>query len=198
MNSKNVILVTGAAGFIGAALVKRLLEKGEVVVGIDNLNDYYEKKLKKKRFESIIKIAKDTTGEWYFYQNSLEDIEALKLIIKNHSINIIVNLAAQAGVRYSLEKPRDYINSNLLGFSNILELCRNINVSNFIYASSSSVYGENSSYPFKESDNTDHPISLYAATKKANEMMAHSYSHCLLYTSPSPRDTSSSRMPSSA
>ena len=177
MESKKVFLVTGAAGFIGAALVNRLLMNNETVVGIDNLNDYYDTNLKKKRLEKIVETNKNKKGDWYFYQISIEDSSALNSLVKKHNVSIVVNLAAQAGVRYSLEKPKDYINSNLLGFSNILELCRNINVSNFIYASSSSVYGENSSYPFQESNNTDHPISLYAATKKANEMMAHSYSH---------------------
>ena len=177
--SKSPILVTGAAGFIGACLTIKLLEIGEIVVGIDNLNDYYDIKLKQARLTEI----KKQNGEWKFHKISLEDNESLKLIFKTYKPKIVVNLAAQAGVRYSIDNPNSYINSNLVGFGNILEQCRQNKVENLIYASSSSVYGGNQEFPFKEEHSVNHPISLYAATKKANELMAHSYSH--LYNIPS-------------
>ena len=175
--AKNNILVTGAAGFIGAALVKRFLEDGSRVVGVDNLNNYYDISLKKRRLDLISDIEKKTEGEWFFYKKSIENFEDLDSLAKKFKINTVVNLAAQAGVRYSLKNPKQYIDSNLVGFSNILEVCRKNRVENFIYASSSSVYGGNINYPFKETNIVEHPVSLYAATKKANELMAHSYSH---------------------
>ena len=183
MNKKNFILVTGAAGFIGAALTQKLLSSGENVIGIDNLNDYYDISLKKARLENIVKNIDSNSGEWIFREISLTNFDALIDLVKLFSVNTVVNLAAQAGVRYSIDNPRSYFDSNLLGFGNVLELCRYKKIKNFIFASSSSVYGGNKKYPFKESDLVDHPVSLYAATKKANEVMAHSYSN--LYNIPS-------------
>ena len=177
------IFITGAAGFIGAALAKRLIEKGENVIGIDNLNNYYDQKLKKARLSEIRQKSLKSSGTWHFYNFSITDEQKLEEISKLHSPEIVVNLAAQAGVRYSMEKPREYINANLVGFGNILEFCKKNSIKNFIYASSSSVYGGNKKTPFEENQSVDHPISLYAATKKANEVMAHSYSH--LYQIPS-------------
>ena len=171
------ILVTGAAGFIGAALVKRLLlERNIKVIGIDNINNYYSPDLKKKRLNNAITNLNDK-NLWKFYNTSIENQENLKKIFHKFKPNIVVHLAAQAGVRYSIENPSAYIQSNLVGFGNILEMCREFKVENLIYASSSSVYGGNTKLPFKEEDSVDHPVSLYAATKKSNELMAHSYSH---------------------
>ena len=171
------ILVTGSAGFIGAALVIRLLEQGENVVGLDNLNTYYDPILKQDRLNQIKKCSDNSSGTWIFYKGSLENKIVLQNIFSKHLPNIVVNLAAQAGVRYSVENPFSYAQSNLLGFLNLLEECRNNSIENLIFASSSSVYGGNKKLPFSESQSVDHPVSLYAATKKANEMMAHSYSH---------------------
>ena len=171
------IVITGAAGFIGSAISNRLLKRGENVIGIDNINDYYDVNLKKSRLQATKDVAENSSGRWNFYNFSIEDEEKLKDIANTYSPNIVINLAAQAGVRYSINNPQKYLNSNLLGFGNILEFCRKNNVENFIYASSSSVYGGNKNLPFKESHSVDHPISFYAATKKANEVMAHSYSH---------------------
>jgi UDP-glucuronate 4-epimerase len=166
------ILVTGSAGFIGAALTKRLLENGKSVVGIDNHNDYYDKNLKEARLAEFIDHPN--------YQHERIDISnatSLSKVFKNHDFNVVVNLAAQAGVRYSIENPSAYVDSNLVGFANILESVKNSEVDHLVYASSSSVYGSNSKIPFSTEDNVDHPVSFYAATKKANELMAHSYSH---------------------
>jgi len=171
------ILVTGASGFIGAALVIRLIENGENVIGLDDLNSYYEPKLKESRLKKIDSVLESAHGKWKFYKSSLENKTDLKDIFNTHSPNIVINLAAQAGVRYSLENPSSYIQSNLVGFANLLEQCRHYEVDNLIFASSSSVYGGNKKLPFSESQSVDHPVSLYAATKKANELMAHSYSH---------------------
>ena len=173
----NEILVTGAAGFIGAALAIRLLENGENVIGLDDLNSYYDINLKEIRLKQITAASERSNGSWKFYRTSLENQSSLKDIFDTHSPQIVVNLAAQAGVRYSLENPSAYIQSNLVGFSNLLEQCRHNSVDNFIFASSSSVYGGNKNLPFIESQSVDHPVSLYASTKKANELMAHSYSH---------------------
>ena len=168
-------LVTGAAGFIGAALVQRLIKDGENVIGIDNLNNYYDVNLKKARLSEIESIAKKRT--WIFYELSIENKDELFKIFERERPQSVINLAAQAGVRYSLENPAVYIQSNLVGFGNILESCRIYNVENLIYASSSSVYGGNKLLPFSERQPVNHPISLYAASKKANELMAHTYSH---------------------
>ncbi|ABX09215.1 NAD-dependent epimerase [Prochlorococcus marinus] len=170
-------LVTGAAGFIGAALVKKLLKNGEKVIGIDDLNSYYDPGLKQARLDEIQKILKPSSSEWAFYKIGLEDMDSLRELFLEKSPSVVVNLAAQAGVRYSIENPSAYLNSNLVGFFNILELCRHHSVENLIYASSSSVYGGNRNLPFVETQPVNHPVSFYAATKKSNELMAHSYSH---------------------
>ncbi|MBF0238038.1 MAG: NAD-dependent epimerase [SAR324 cluster bacterium] len=168
----NYYLVTGAAGFIGFHTCQRLLKQGKMVLGVDNLNDYYDVQLKQDRLKQL----KEMPG-FIFYQQALEDLEGLSQIFKKHQVDVVCNLAAQAGVRYSLTNPFAYQKSNLEGFLNILELSRNHEVKNFVYASSSSVYGKNKKLPFSVEDRVDHPISLYAASKKANELMAHSYSH---------------------
>ena len=169
------ILVTGAAGFIGANLCERLLSNDHSVVGIDNFNDYYEVGLKRDRIKQI--QQHEQRGNFSLLELSLEDRLAIAGVFQDNEFDVVVNLAAQAGVRYSLENPASYIDSNLVAFGNILEACRHNNVKHLVYASSSSVYGANDNFPFKESDRVDAPISLYAATKKANELMAHSYSH---------------------
>lgn len=166
------ILVTGAAGFIGFHLSKRLLAQGYHVIGVDNLNEYYDVLLKKERLKIVEKNA-----NFEFYKIDLANRESLKPIFEDKSINIVINLAAQAGVRYSLSNPHSYVHSNLFGFINILEACRHYQVEHLIYASSSSVYGANSKIPFSTKDSVDHPVSIYAATKKSNELMAHTYSH---------------------
>jgi UDP-glucuronate 4-epimerase len=166
------ILVTGAAGFIGFHLSKRLLEDGYEVIGYDNMNSYYDVNLKNARLE-ILKRE----GSFTFIKGDLEDKELLDSAFSENEPEYVVNLAAQAGVRYSLENPRAYIDSNIIGFLNILEACRNYKVKHLVFASSSSVYGGNMKLPFSTSDSVDHPISLYAATKKSNELMAHTYSH---------------------
>jgi UDP-glucuronate 4-epimerase len=165
------ILVTGVAGFIGAALAKVLLERGDSVVGIDNLNDYYDVNLKLSRLAEI-----EVYAGFSFLKLDISNREAIKDLFENNEFDVVVNLAAQAGVRYSIENPAAYIDSNLVGFANILEGCRQQKVANLVYASSSSVYGANKEYPFSENHPVNHPVSLYAATKKSNELMAHSYS----------------------
>ena len=172
---KKTILVTGAAGFIGAAMAKKLLCENYKVIGVDNLNDYYNPFLKQKRIKTIEKT--DLNNCWRFQRINLEDEKKIDQIFEEYKPNIVINLAAQAGVRYSLENPMSYIQSNIVGFLNILEGCRNYKVEHLIYASSSSVYGGNQLTPFNEAHSVDHPVSLYAATKKSNEMIAHSYSH---------------------
>ena len=169
------ILVTGAAGFIGAALTIRLLQRGDRVVGIDNLNHYYDPTLKQARLVQIEAAA--PAGAWRFERIALEDCDALMALFAEEKPSVVVNLAAQAGVRYSLENPAAYIQSNLVGFGNVLEGCRHYGTENLIYASSSSVYGGNRNLPFHERQPVNHPVSLYAASKKANELMAHTYSH---------------------
>ncbi len=166
------VLVTGAAGFIGMHSSLRLLERGDSVVGIDNLNDYYDPTLKQARLERL-----NASPSFTFTKADVADRGCIERIFREHRPQRVVHLAAQAGVRYSLTNPHAYIDSNLQGFVNILEGCRHAEVEHLVYASSSSVYGGNTSLPFKETDSVDHPISLYAATKKANELMAHTYSH---------------------
>ena len=182
------ILVTGAAGFIGYHLVKTLIQDHHEVIGLDNINDYYITNLKFDRLKEL-GINKDTAKDFLslngsnlfqnfkFIRMNLEDRENLPKLFKDQKFDVVCNLAAQAGVRYSIENPETYIDSNIVGFLNILECCRNHNIKKLVYASSSSVYGDNKKIPFEEIDNTDKPISLYAATKKSNELIAHTYSH---------------------
>ena len=177
------ILITGAAGFIGYHLANELMSKSNFLIGFDNLNSYYNKNLKLDRLKELDLKAKSSIYSWEFIKGDLIDTELLDKIFKNYNPEIVIHLAAQAGVRYSLENPKAYISSNIVGFNNILECCRKYPVKNLIYASSSSVYGGNRSVPFRENSNNDHPVSLYAATKKSNELMAHTYSH--LYGIPS-------------
>ena len=181
------ILVTGTAGFIGFHLIKRLLDRGDEVIGLDNINDYYDVNLKYNRLKEtgIVKkeIVENKLVQSNKYQNykfiklNLEDRDNIFKLFKNEKFDKVVNLAAQAGVRYSIKNPYVYINSNIVGFLNILEGCRHNNIQHLVYASSSSVYGNNTKMPLSTSDNVDHPISLYAATKKSDELMAHTYSH---------------------
>ncbi len=166
------ILVTGAAGFIGSALALRLLERGDSVYGIDNMNDYYDVRLKEARLQR----TKDHR-HFEFQKLDIIDREAMAELFQKQKFDAVMHLAAQAGVRYSITNPQSYIDSNLVGFGNILEGCRHSGVKHLVFASSSSVYGANTKLPFSEHDNVDHPVSLYAATKKANELMAHCYSH---------------------
>jgi UDP-glucuronate 4-epimerase len=166
------ILITGAAGFIGAHLAKKLIDGGAEVVGLDNLNDYYDPQLKKDRMATLAE------GPHFCHVNiDLADRQAMAALFAEHCFDAVVNLAAQAGVRYSLINPHSYVDTNLVGFVNILEGCRHSRVKHLVYASSSSVYGANTKMPFSVHDNVDHPVSLYAASKKANELMAHTYSH---------------------
>ncbi len=166
------ILVTGAAGFIGMHTSLRLIDRGDVVVGIDNLNNYYDVSLKEARLAKL-----QTSENFIFYSENIEDKDKITNIFKKEKPDFVIHLAAQAGVRYSLENPHAYVDSNIHGFLNILESCRFSNIKHLTYASSSSVYGGNTKLPFSEHDNIDHPVSLYAATKKSNELMAHTYSH---------------------
>jgi len=166
------VLVTGAAGFIGSTLVLRLLARGDTVIGIDNLNDYYIPLLKRARLDQLKPYA-----NFSFLEGDIADWSTINALFEREKPNRVVNLAAQAGVRYSLKNPHAYIQTNLVGFGNILEGCRHHGVEHLVYASSSSVYGANTHMPFSVHDNVDHPVSLYAASKKANELMAHSYSH---------------------
>jgi len=168
----NPILITGAAGFIGFHLAKRLLDDGRQVVGIDNLNDYYDPTLKERRL-----VILDEYPRFEFAKMDLKSRAMVETLMSNYGFGVVVNLAAQAGVRYSIENPHAYIESNIVGFTNILEGCRHEGVGHLVFASSSSVYGANTSMPFSVHDNVDHPVSLYAATKKSNELMAHTYSH---------------------
>lgn len=166
------ILITGAAGFIGSALALRLLERGDEVCGIDNMNDYYDVGLKEARLDRFRKHR-----GFFFQKLDIVDRAGMQRLFRENSFDAVMHLAAQAGVRYSIENPHAYIDSNLVGFCNVLEGCRHSKVKHLVFASSSSVYGANTRLPFSEHDNVDHPVSLYAATKKANELMAHSYAH---------------------
>jgi len=171
------VLITGAAGFIGFHLSTRLLQQGIPVVGFDNLNPYYDPTLKKARLEQLQGTAAQTGTPFSLIEADLEDRLAVEAAFKQHKPKKVVNLAAQAGVRYSIENPAAYIQANLVGFSHVLEGCRHHGIEHLVYASSSSVYGGNTNLPFSEHQGVDHPVSLYAATKKANELMAHTYSH---------------------
>tara|TARA_B110001450_G_scaffold20551_1_gene18712 strand:- start:10594 stop:11604 length:1011 start_codon:yes stop_codon:yes gene_type:complete len=182
------ILVTGAAGFIGYHLVKTLIRDNHEVIGLDNINNYYNTNLKfdrlndlglKKTYSKDFNILSSSSlfKNFKFIRMNLEDRKYLPKLFKNEKFDVVCNLAAQAGVRYSIENPEKYIDSNIVGFLNILECCRNFNINKLVYASSSSVYGNNKKKPYEEIDKTDSPISLYAATKKSNELMAHTYSH---------------------
>lgn len=166
------MLVTGAAGFIGFHLVQRLLREGHQVTGFDDLNDFYDVSLKQARLAIL-----ESVGGFTFVRGSLEDRSSVETLFQAGQFDYVINLAAQAGVRYSLQNPHAYINSNICGFLNILEGCRQTNIKHLVYASSSSVYGANATVPFSEHHSVDHPVSLYAATKKSNELMAHTYAH---------------------
>ena len=176
-NSIKTYLITGTAGFIGYYLSKKLLDQGCTVIGIDNINDYYDVNLKNTRLDQLIMYENFT-----FIKGDISDKEEVNNLFEDHKPNVVVNLAAQAGVRYSIENPDVYIQSNVIGFYNILEACRHHPVDHLVYASSSSVYGANKKVPFEETDFVDTPVSLYASTKKSNELMAHTYSH--LYNIP--------------
>ena len=166
------ILVTGVAGFIGMHVAMRLLADGHEVIGLDNINDYYDVRLKQARLAHI-----GSPNQFHFHKLDLADRDGINTLFAETRPEIVINLAAQAGVRYSIENPHSYIDSNLVGFTNILEACRHFEVGHLVYASSSSVYGLNKEMPFHEGQNADHPLALYGATKKANELLAHSYSH---------------------
>ncbi len=173
LNQNNqVVLVTGSAGFIGFSLSKKLLEQGRRVIGVDSLNHYYDVNLKKARLEILRSF-----DQFVFYQEEIQNLKAIRDIFSQQEVQVVCNLAAQAGVRHSLKDPFSYQKSNLEGFLNLLEIAREHSLFNFVYASSSSVYGSNTKIPFSIEDRVDHPVSLYAATKKANELMAHAYSH---------------------
>ncbi len=176
---KKTILVTGSPGFIGSNLVIRLLNelsKDTVIVSFDNMNDYYDVHLKEWRLAQIEKVAKNSQAKHYFIKANLADKNALEELFRTYKFDIVINLAAQAGVRYSIDNPDAYIESNIIGFYNVLETIRNYPVEHLVYASSSSVYGGNTKIPFSVEDSVDHPVSLYAATKKSNELLAHAYS----------------------
>ncbi|MDD7009613.1 MAG: NAD-dependent epimerase/dehydratase family protein [Candidatus Cryptobacteroides sp.] len=183
--SGKTILVTGAAGFIGSNLVKRLLKEIDQVsvVGIDFVTDYYDVNIKYARLEEIESVARESGNKWSFVKASIADKGVIEALFDSHKFAVVVNLAAQAGVRYSITNPDSYIESNLIGFYNILEACRHHEVEHLVYASSSSVYGSNKKVPYSTEDKVDNPVSLYAATKKSNELMAHAYSK--LYNIPS-------------
>ena len=172
LDVKKTYLVTGAAGFIGYYLSQKLLNQGCIVIGIDNVNDYYDVSLKNERLNRL-----EPHDNFIFIKGDISDKETITDLFQEYRPNIVVNLAAQAGVRYSIENPDEYIQSNIIGFYNILEACRHYPVNHLLYASSSSVYGANKKVPFEESDFVDQPVSLYASTKKSNELMAHTYSH---------------------
>jgi len=171
------ILITGVAGFIGFHLSKKLLENNEQIIGIDNLNSYYDVSLKEDRLKELYSLASKQGGGLDFYRGDIDNIDFLENLFKKEKPRIVINLAAQAGVRYSLINPRAYINSNIIGFFNILECCKKFSIKKLLYASSSSVYGGNTKIPFSESDEVKYPVSLYAASKLSNELMAYTYNH---------------------
>ena len=174
------IFVTGITGFIGFHLCKKLIQKDCQVFGIDNFNSYYDPRLKEERLKELVKVSGNNKFE--IFRGDIRNLSSLKKIFADFHPEVVVNLAAQAGVRYSIENPSEYIQTNLVGFANILECCRSEKIKHLVYASSSSVYGGNTKMPFSEKQSVDHPVSLYAATKKSNELLAHSYSH--LYNIP--------------
>ena len=176
MTKNKNILITGSAGFIGFHLTRKMIKEGYKIIGYDNLNSYYNRDLKLRRLSLINDLVNKDQNNWEFIKGDLEDYESVREIFKNNKINLVINLAAQAGVRYSLENPDQYIDSNIKGFLNILECCKNFDVKKLIYASSSSVYGNNIKIPFSENDKTDKPKNIYGVTKKANELMAYTYS----------------------
>ena len=171
------VLVTGNAGFIGFHTAKRLLERGDEVVGFDSVNDYYDPTLKEARLGILADTARETGSSYTFFRANLADRAAVKACFAAHRFERVIHLAAQAGVRYSIENPHAYVESNIVAFTNILEACRHGEVGHLTYASTSSVYGANTAMPFREDESADHPLQFYAATKRANELMAHSYSH---------------------
>ena len=174
---RRIILLTGCAGFIGAALTKKFLKEGYKVIGIDNLNKYYDVKLKNDRLKDISDLVETNKFNWQFFDISLEDEKSLKDLFFKFKPQIVINMAAQAGVRYSIENPESYFRSNQEGFFNILNLCKQLDVEHLVYASSSSVYGSSDIYPFTEDQSANEPLSFYAATKKSNEIMAHAFSN---------------------
>ncbi len=171
------VLVTGAAGFIGACVARALLARGDAVTGFDNLNDYYDPALKRARLAGIAALARETGADWRFLHADLADRAAVDAAFAGAGFDRVIHLAAQAGVRYSLENPLAYVESNLLGFTHVLEACRRAETPHLAFASTSSVYGGNTAMPFRETDGADHPLQFYAATKRANELMAHAYAH---------------------
>ncbi len=171
------VLVTGTAGFIGFHTAQALLKRGDHVIGVDVVNDYYDATLKEARVKKLEELARTTNGSWHFHRIDLADRDAVNDVFAGERPDHVINLAAQAGVRYSIENPKAYIDANVYGFLNILEACRHFGVKHLTYASTSSVYGNNRAMPFSEHAGGDHPIQLYAATKRANELMAHAYSH---------------------
>ena len=170
------ILITGCAGFIGHSVTKSFLNKKNKVVGIDNINNYYSKSLKKDRLKDILKIKNLKKGNFKFYKYDLKNFNNIRNIFKKFNFDIVIHLAAQAGVRYSIENPRKYLESNVIGFFNILELCKIYKIKHLLYASTSSVYGNNN-LPFSENTNSDKPLQFYSATKKSNEVMSYAYSN---------------------
>lgn len=171
------VLVTGAAGFIGFHVSRKLLERGDDVVGIDNFNDYYDPALKEARAKLLQETAEQQAGQFFLIRGNIADKAVIDQCFQAHTFDRVIHLAAQAGVRYSLENPLSYVESNIIGFTNIIEACRYAHTPHLTYASTSSVYGANTTMPFSEKHSVDHPIQFYAATKRANELMAHSYSH---------------------
>lgn len=173
------VLITGSAGFIGFSLARALLSRGDSVVGIDNLNDYYDPQLKHDRLKNLTDFvqANQATKRYSFIQMDMADRSGMARLFNEHTFEAVINMGAQAGVRYSIDNPNTYVDSNIVGFVNVLEGCRHHQVKHLVYASSSSVYGMNTKQPFSTADRVDYPISLYAATKKSNELMAHTYSH---------------------
>ena len=171
------VLVTGAAGFIGFNVAKKLLERGDDVVGFDNVNDYYDPALKEARLQVLVETAEQVQQSFIFIRANLADKAIVDQCFKDHQFDRVIHLAAQAGVRYSLENPLSYVESNIIGFTNIIEACRYAQTPHLTYASTSSVYGANTTMPFSEKHGVNHPVQFYAATKRANELMAHSYSH---------------------